>query len=91
MKQLLSVIDQASPILQAARKSTRLSQTELAHQLGVSQSRISSMELDPGSINLSQLLTMCVALNLELWVQSKENRVHQADDSKSTPLNEPEW
>jgi len=50
MKQLLSVIDQASPILQAARKSARLSQTELAHQLGVSQSRISSMELDPGSI-----------------------------------------
>ena len=91
MKQLLSVIDQASSILQAARKSTRLSQTELARQLGVSQSRISSMELDPGSINLAQLLTMCSALNLELWVQSKENHVHRADDRKSTSLNEPEW
>ena len=91
MKQLLSVIDQASPILQAARKSTRLSQTELARQLGVSQSRISSMELDPGSINLAQLLAMCSALNLELWVQSKENHVHRADDRKSTSLNELEW
>ncbi len=91
MKQLLYVIDQASPILQAARKSTRLSQTELARQLGVSQSRISSMELDPGSINLAQLLTICAALNLELRVQRKENHLQLADDSKSTPLNEPEW
>ena len=71
MKQILSVPDQMGPLLQSARKSARLSQTALAQRLGISQSRMSAMELDPASINLQQLLAVCAALGLELTVQTK--------------------
>jgi len=73
MKQILSVADQAGQLLQAARKSARLSQTTLARRLGVSQSRMSAMELDPGSMNVEQLLAAFAALNLELLVQQKKS------------------
>jgi len=71
MQQIISLADQFTPILQAARKSTGLSQTELAQRLGLSQSRMSVMELDPSSIALDQLLRLCAALQLEIVVQTK--------------------
>jgi HTH-type transcriptional regulator/antitoxin HipB len=71
MKQILSVADQLGPLLQAARKSSGLSQTALAGRLGISQSRLSAMELNPASINLGQLLALCAALQLELHLQAK--------------------
>ena len=85
MKQILSIADQAGPFLQAARKSALLSQTALAHRLGISQSRMSAMELDPGSISLAQLLAMCSALNLEVVVQTRGR------PGGDTALTEPEW
>ena len=88
MKQILSVTDQAGPLLQAARKSAGLSQTALARRLGISQSRMSAMEFDPGSISLAQLLAMCSALNLELVLRTKGR---PADDRGETALSEPEW
>lgn len=71
MKQILSLSKQLGPLLQSARKSAGLSQTELAQRLGMSQSRISAMELDPGSINVEQLLALLAALNHEVIVQPK--------------------
>lgn len=71
MKQILSLSKQLGPLLQSARKAAGLSQTELAQRLGISQSRISAMELDPGSINVEQLLALLAALNYELLVQPK--------------------
>lgn len=88
MKQILSISDQVGPLLQAARKSARLSQTALARRLGISQSRVSSMELDPASISLEQLLAMCSALNLELVVQTK---VRASDNRSDIALTESEW
>jgi HTH-type transcriptional regulator/antitoxin HipB len=72
MKQILSISDQLSPLLQAARKSAGLSQTELARRIDLSQSRMSAMELNPASLRLDQLLSICAALQLEIVVQTKE-------------------
>ncbi len=88
MKQILSVVDQLSPLLQAARKSAHLSQTALARRLGVSQSRMSAMELNPSSLSVAQLLAMCSALNLELMLQS---RAHSSDERSETAHSQPEW
>jgi transcriptional regulator with XRE-family HTH domain len=71
MKQVLSIADQFTPILQAARNTAGLSQTELAERLSLSQSRASAMKLDLASIRLDQFLTICSALHLELVVQVK--------------------
>jgi HTH-type transcriptional regulator/antitoxin HipB len=77
MKQILSLSKQLGPILQSARKSAGLSQMELAQRLGISQSRISAMELDPGSINVNQLLALLAALNHEVLVQPKNGIAEQ--------------
>lgn len=72
MKQILSLSKQLGPLLQSARKSAGLTQSELAQRLGMSQSRISAMELDPGTINVEQLLALLAALNHEVLVQPKQ-------------------
>lgn len=78
MKQILSLPRQLGPFLQSARKSAGLSQTALAQRLGISQSRISAMELDPGSINVEQLLALLAALNHEVLLQPKPETVDAA-------------
>ena len=86
MQQILSLSDQLAPLLQAARKSAGLSQTELAKRLGLSQSRMSAMELDPASMRLDQLLSICATLQLELLVQTKGS----PDASQTSPTRQ-EW
>ncbi|MQA22098.1 helix-turn-helix domain-containing protein [Rugamonas rivuli] len=85
MKQVITITQQLGPLLQAARKSARLSQTELAQRLGVSQSRISAMELDPGSVSFEQFLALISALGLEVLVQPKAEGL---DESVSST---PDW
>jgi HTH-type transcriptional regulator/antitoxin HipB len=85
MKQILSLSKQLGPLLQSARKTAGLSQTELARRLGISQSRISAMELDPGSINVEQLLALLAALNYELLVQPKNG------DAEARGSATPDW
>ncbi len=86
MQQILSISDQLAPLLQAARKAAGLSQTELARRLNLSQSRMSAMELDPASIRLNQLLSICATLQLELVVQTKGS-----PESKQSSLTGQEW
>ena len=86
MKQIISISDQLAPLLQAARKSAGLSQTDLARRLDLSQSRMSAMELDPACIRLDQLLSICASLQLELVVQTKG-----APESKQPNLTGQEW
>lgn len=85
MRQILSLSKQLGPLIQSARKSAGLSQTQLAQRLGISQSRISAMELDPGSINVEQLLALLAALNHEVLVQPKTNVAEERGP------NTPEW
>ena len=86
MQQILSLSDQLAPLLQAARKAAGLSQTELARRLDLSQSRMSAMELDPASIRLDQLLSICATLQLELVIQTKG-----APESKQPIPTGQEW
>jgi HTH-type transcriptional regulator/antitoxin HipB len=85
MKQILSLSKQLGPLLQSARKSAGLTQAELAQRLGMSQSRISAMELDPGTINVEQLLALLAALNHEVLVQPKQGVGERRDSST------PDW
>ncbi len=71
MNQILSVPDQLGPLIRSARKSAKLSQSELAELLGLSQSRMSAIELDPSSLSLAQLLRLFSVLGLELQVQPR--------------------
>lgn len=71
MQQVLSVPSQLGVMLKAARKKAGISQVKLAERLGISQSRMSHMELNPGSVSLEQLLALFSELGLEILVGSK--------------------
>jgi HTH-type transcriptional regulator/antitoxin HipB len=57
---------QLGQILQAARKARKLSQATLASRIGLSQSRVSHLELNAQDLSAEQLLAWCSALDLEL-------------------------
>ncbi|WP_020202542.1 MULTISPECIES: helix-turn-helix domain-containing protein [Cupriavidus] len=71
MKQQLSTATQLGQVLLSARRAAGLSQSDLAARLAVSQSRISHMELNPGTISAGQLLALVSVLGLELVVQDR--------------------
>lgn len=74
--------------MQSARKSMGLTQAQLAARLHISQSRMSAMELDPASIRLEQLLTLCAALHIELVAQTK-TVAHTS--SANAPTTQAQW
>ncbi len=83
MKHVLLTANQLGHLLQTARKAGALTQAELASRIGVSQSRLSQLELSPGSASVDQLLALCSSLGLELFLQKKA-------DTRSGPLPS-EW
>ncbi|MDO4796182.1 MAG: helix-turn-helix transcriptional regulator [Brachymonas sp.] len=59
---------QLGSMLQAARKAQGLTQSALAARIGLSQSRVSHLELNAHELSVEQLLAWCAALGLELAV-----------------------
>lgn len=62
---------QLGPALRALRHRRGWSQTELGRRIGLSQERISSIERQPERITVGQLLTVLMALNGELLLDSR--------------------
>lgn len=75
---------QVGRILQSARKARNLSQQQVASRVGLSQKRISALELSPGAISVDQLLALCATLGLELVIQQKP-------EASGSPAEKPEW
>ena len=66
MDYLISISDQLAPQLRSLRKVRRLSQADLALQLGVSQSRIAAIERNPAAVSAGQLLEILKVLGVDL-------------------------
>lgn len=91
MRQVLSVASQLGPWLKAARREARLSQEELAARLGISQSRVSHMELHPGTLSVEQLLAIFSVLGLEIMVGPKPAPSSTAQPPRVAEPPPPEW
>jgi HTH-type transcriptional regulator / antitoxin HipB len=65
---VLTTSFQLGQILQASRKAKKWSQATLASNLGLSQSRVSHLELHPEELSFAQLMSWCAVLGLELSV-----------------------
>lgn len=62
---------QLGAVLQAARKSQGLTQSAVAARIGLSQSRVSHLELNAHELSVEQLLAWCAALGLELTIGAR--------------------
>lgn len=68
---LLVTPGQLGSMLQAARKAQGLTQSALAARIGLSQSRVSHLELNAHELSVEQLLAWCAALGLEVTVGTR--------------------
>ena len=77
-KHILNTSGQFGQILQASRKANKWSQAQLAKKLGLSQSRVSHLELHPEELSFAQLMSWCAVLGLELSIGMREVRPSQS-------------
>jgi HTH-type transcriptional regulator/antitoxin HipB len=69
-------------ILAAGRRRAGLTQAEAATRVGVSQSRISTLEMNSGALTLIQLLALFGAYGLQLQVLDKDEAAATTAASK---------
>ena len=77
---------QLGAMLQAARKARGWTQSALAGHIGLSQSRVSHLELNAHEMSVEQLLAWCAALGLELALGSRGGAAMSA-----MPTSTPDW
>jgi HTH-type transcriptional regulator/antitoxin HipB len=67
-------------LLRCARREQGMSQQELALKAGgMSQARLSQLELQPGRLTLERLLLLLAALNLEVVVRPRQHAINPAE------------
>ena len=79
----LSTALQLAQLLKAARKRRRFTQAAVAARIGLSQNRLSYLELHPDEISVKQLMAWCATVGLELRIADRD------DAAKAQP--EAEW
>ena len=87
MQKLIST-SQLQQALVARRKKLRLSQADVGLKLGLSQSRYSQVEADPGLLGFDRLLLLTAALGLELHIGIKDA---QAQAPAAMGAKVPKW
>lgn len=71
---------QLAQLVIALRRQCGLSQSVLAQKVGgISQARLSALELNPGRFTLERLLLILAALDLELVVRPRRRRTEPAE------------
>jgi HTH-type transcriptional regulator/antitoxin HipB len=81
MRQLITTPGQVGEIFRGRRKARHVPQQELATKLGISQSRLSTLEGNPEGLTLDRLLLLAKLLGLELVLQ----------DKSAVPRQKAEW
>jgi HTH-type transcriptional regulator / antitoxin HipB len=71
MKQTITTPEQLSLIIQSARKRRGLTQSDMAGVLDLSQASLSRLELNTQNMKVTQLLTLCKRLGLELIIRDR--------------------
>lgn len=74
---------QLGALLVNVRKSRQFTQAQLGSRLGLSQRRVSELELAPGTLSVDQLLAICAQLGLQLSLQLRED--NQPTQGSATP------
>lgn len=66
--------EQLGAILRDQRRARKMSQTQVATRLNISQSWFSDLEQNPAELNLARLLVLAKALGLEVLLRSQDTR-----------------
>jgi len=79
-EQVIRTPSQLGMLLRCARREQGMSQQELALKAGgMSQARLSQLELQPGRLTVERLLLLLAALNLEVVVRPRQHAINPAE------------
>ena len=79
-EEVIRAPSQLAQLLIGLRRQRGLSQSALAQKAGgISQARLSALELNPGRFTLERLLLILAALDLELVVRPRRRRPEPAE------------
>jgi HTH-type transcriptional regulator/antitoxin HipB len=70
--QQLTTAPQLAQLLRSARKRRQFTQAFVASRIGLSQNRVSYLELHPDEISVKQLIAWCATVGLELRVSDRD-------------------
>ncbi|QPN70648.1 helix-turn-helix transcriptional regulator [Synechococcus sp. CBW1108] len=80
VEQVIRAPAQLGMLLRGARLEQGMNQQELALKPGgMSQARLSQLELQPGRLTVERLLLLLAALNLEVVVWPRESTIEPAE------------
>lgn len=71
MHQVIATVGHMGHVLAAGRRRAGLTQAQAAARLGISQSRVSTLERDARALTLDQMLAMFGVYGLQLLVQDR--------------------
>lgn len=66
--------EQLGAILRDQRRARKMSQSQVATRLNISQSWFSELEQNPAELNLARLLVLAKTLGLEVMLRSQDAR-----------------
>ena len=79
-EQVIRAPAQLGMLLRCARREQGMNQQELALRAGgISQARLSQLELEPGRLTVERLLLLLAALNLEVVVRPRQPTTEPAE------------
>ena len=79
-EQVIRAPAQLGLLLRGARREKGMNQQELALRAGgISQARLSQLELEPGRLTVERLLLLLAALNLEVVVRPRQPTIEPAE------------
>lgn len=79
-EQVIRAPAQLGLLLRGARREQGMNQQELALRAGgMSQARLSQLELEPGRLTVERLLLLLAALNLEVVVRPRQPTIEPAE------------
>jgi HTH-type transcriptional regulator/antitoxin HipB len=79
-EQVIRAPAQLGVLLREARRQREMNQLQLALKAGgISQNRLSQLELQPGRFTVERLLLILAALDLELVVRPRQTSIEPAE------------
>ncbi|EAQ68001.1 transcriptional regulator with a Cro/C1-type helix-turn-helix domain [Synechococcus sp. RS9909] len=79
-EQVIRAPAQLGMLLRDARREQGMNQQQLALKAGgISQARLSQLELQPGRLTVERLLLLLAALNLEVVVRPRQHSIEPAE------------
>ena len=83
----LQLPSQLGPHLRALRRARRMTQSDLAVRLGVSQARVATIEANPAAVSVGQLMTILAALGVDIALRPRSSK----DAAANAPLPTVNW